>query len=96
MGFSLTQAGVMVTAAQGAGGLHDVAFSLFIAGLFGVWVGGGNMVARRFAVHRWGRLGGERAVWMKRGFFILPDWMSVIVLAAGAASLVTAGILSAI
>lgn len=67
--------------------LHDVAFGMIIAGLGGIWIGGGNYVTRRFIARRWGPLGSKHAFWMRKGFFFAPDWLSVPILAAGCVSL---------
>jgi len=56
------------------------------------WIGGMNLVARRYAERRFGRLGSPRAVWGRRGFFFAPDWMSYGVMALGAVILVVAGV----
>lgn len=74
--------------------VHEVGFGLMIAGIGGLWIGGGNVLARRFALHRWGQLGSERSIWIKRGFFFLPNWLSFRILLAGILSLLAGGIVS--
>lgn len=62
---------------------QDVGFGLMVAGLFGLWMGGGNVVARRVAARRWSPLGRERTFWWRRGVLFAPDWLSLPVFGAG-------------
>ena len=75
---------------------HDLRFALLIGGLAGVWMGGGNFLTRRFVRHRWGPLGTDRAAWQKRGFFILPDWLSIPILLIGVLSMLVGAVLYAL
>jgi hypothetical protein len=63
---------------------RDLGFGLVIAGVFGLWLGGANFVARRLAARRWGPLGDERAIWFKAGFFFAPNWLSTTITVLGA------------
>jgi hypothetical protein len=73
-----------------------VSFYLAVAGVFCSWIGGANIVGRRLAARRWGALGNERAIWVKRGMIYAPDWLSVPIFFTGLACLATAGILWAV
>jgi hypothetical protein len=66
----------------------DPGFALMVGGLFGIWIGGGNLVARRIAARRWSRLGTERTAWSKWGFFVAPDWVSLPIFIVGCLLLV--------
>ena len=65
-------------------GHHSVvAFYLAVGGLFALWIGGGNLVARRLAARRWGPLGSEQAIWTRRGLFFAPNWLSIPIVGLG-------------
>ncbi len=78
---------VVLAAKTNSSPARDLGFGLVIAGVFGLWLGVANFVARRFAARRWGPLGGERAIWFKAGFFFAPNWLSTALAVLGAASL---------
>lgn len=62
-------------------------FGLFVA----LWLGGGNLLMRRAITRSKGPLGPPRAVWVHRGLFFAPDWLSYAIVAIGAAIVLTAG-----
>ena len=80
----LEPAFVLLAANTNSSAARDVGFGLVIAGLFGLWLGAGNFVARRLAARRWGPLGDDRAIWFKAGFFFAPNWLSTALAALGA------------
>lgn len=86
--------GIAIGAAQrSADSGQDIGFGLLVAGLFGLWIGGGNLVARRIASRRWSPLGSERTFWMKKGIFLAPDWLSLPVFGVGCVLLVVGTLL---
>ena len=76
--------------------VHEVGFGVVMGGLGGMWIGGGNFLARRHARRRFGQLGSERSIWFRKGFFYSPDWLSVPILATGVAAFVCGLIVMAV
>lgn len=72
--------------------LHDVGFGLLMAGLLGLWMGVANVIARRFAIRRFGALGTKRGIWARKGFFFMPDWLSFLICVVAGLLLLTGAV----
>ena len=81
-----------LTFAQASDRSRDLDFLLSVFGIFGIWLGGGNFVARRFARRRWGDIGARNAFWLRKGRIFAPDWFTIPIFFLGAASLVAGAI----
>lgn len=61
-----------------------------------VWLGGGNLAARRWLRSTKGPLGPRHDAWFYRGLLVAPDWLSYTIVGAGLAMAVVAGVWAAV